>query len=171
MAYPGRRLSWRGNAMYTGKFSIPEFQTVESYQMWDHGSIGAPQTIFYSQQPQCQYFLYSFISRGYAHLLVSSENLLIMLTSLISSHLQHSPALSGTSSLHLMGESYMFGTTQANGQRHAVQLSSTAFSAMSRSKSKAATLRQSAYPCSSWQRRTRTDLLITETSERCILSR
>lgn len=64
MAYPGRQLSWRDNAMYTGKFSMPGFLTVESYQMWDHGSIGAPQTIFYSQQPQCQYFLYSFIFKG-----------------------------------------------------------------------------------------------------------
>lgn len=64
------------------------------------------QKMLNSKQPQRQHLLgYSLPQR--LHFLVSSQNLLITLTSPISRHLQYSPSLSGTSSLHLKGESYM----------------------------------------------------------------
>lgn len=105
MAYSERKLSWRENAMSTERFSMPEFDgSILSY-VGSRVHQGA-QATFNSKQPQRQHFLYSFPSTD--TLVGIVPNLLITLRSLISIHLQYSPALSGNSSLHLKGESYIF---------------------------------------------------------------
>lgn len=141
--------------------------TVQSCHMWDHGCIKAPRP--HSTASSLNASISCTLSlNGYTcwYRPKSSDNTEIAYF--------HSFTIFTCLKRQLLatpqGRVLYIWTTYANGQRQAM-LSSTAFSAMSRSKPQAATLCQSAYLCVSLPWRSRADLFITDINKRYILSR